>query len=186
MVFFLLLMVHHIAPQIGVRTSSYRPTAHIDDSPMLSAGIIAARMMQVEPEKKPWWGITKGLHAHGIIDTPGAGFYHLSLLSRELQAVYKGSWQSLLVQLSLTMPIRQYDHPPPVLNITAIHPSHVIIVSPVPLVSTKPLSSHGRKAHAVPSHVTGATRSCSPLLIPSARRQYDPLLSHGVPLISRA
>ena len=81
--------------QISVRSSSYRPAARIEDSPTPSVGVVAARMMQVEPEKERWRGIAKEWYAHGIADTPGAGklHHHLGLLSREvegeeLRAVY--------------------------------------------------------------------------------------------------
>ncbi|KAG6379155.1 hypothetical protein JVT61DRAFT_11595 [Boletus reticuloceps] len=40
--------------QISVRSSSYRPAAHIDNSPTPSVGIVAVRMMQVEREKERW------------------------------------------------------------------------------------------------------------------------------------
>ncbi|KAF8437718.1 hypothetical protein L210DRAFT_3647385 [Boletus edulis BED1] len=81
--------------QISVRSSSYRPAARIDNSPTPSVGIVAARMMQVEPEKERWRGIAKEWYAHGIADTPGTGklHHHLGLLSRvveteEVRAVY--------------------------------------------------------------------------------------------------
>lgn len=81
--------------QVSDRSSSYRPVARIDDSPTPSVGIVAARMMEVEPEKERWRGIAKEWYAQGIADTPGAGklHHHLGLLSREveteeLRAVY--------------------------------------------------------------------------------------------------
>ncbi|KAG9318401.1 hypothetical protein JVU11DRAFT_492 [Chiua virens] len=81
--------------EISVRTTSLRPAARIDDSPTPSVGIVAARMMAVEPEKERWRCIAKDWYAQGIADTPGAGklHHHLGLLSREaeseeLRAVY--------------------------------------------------------------------------------------------------
>ncbi|KAF8448043.1 hypothetical protein L210DRAFT_3441767 [Boletus edulis BED1] len=73
--------------QISVKSSSYRPAAHVDNSPTPSVGIVAARMMQVEPEKERWRGIAKEWYAHGIADTPGTGklHHHLGLLSREVE-----------------------------------------------------------------------------------------------------
>jgi protein SMG6 len=45
--------------QVSVRSSSYRPAARVDDSPTPSIGIVAARMMQVEPKQERWRGIAK-------------------------------------------------------------------------------------------------------------------------------
>ena len=95
--------------QISVRSSSYRPGARIDDSPTPSVGVVAARMMQVEPEKERWRGIAKEWYAHGIADTPGAGklHHHLGLLSREveseeLRAVYHFVKRLVAISLCLT------------------------------------------------------------------------------------
>ncbi|KAG1756261.1 uncharacterized protein EDB91DRAFT_1091560 [Suillus paluster] len=81
--------------QMSVKSSSDRPAARIDDSPSPSVGIVAARMMDVEPEKQRWRSIAKEWYAQGLADTPGAGklHHHLGLLSREvdneeLRAVY--------------------------------------------------------------------------------------------------
>ncbi|KAF9232140.1 hypothetical protein BU15DRAFT_81571 [Melanogaster broomeanus] len=81
--------------QMSVRSTSDRPAPRIDDSPTPSVGIIAARMMEVEPEKERWRSIAKEWYARGIADTPGTGklHHHLGLLSREveneeLRAVY--------------------------------------------------------------------------------------------------
>ncbi|KAF8841181.1 hypothetical protein BDN67DRAFT_928908 [Paxillus ammoniavirescens] len=81
--------------QMSVRSTSDRPAARIDDSPTPSVGIVAARMMDVEPEKERWRSIAKEWYARGIADTPGTGklHHHLGLLSREgeseeLRAVY--------------------------------------------------------------------------------------------------
>ncbi|KAG6370300.1 hypothetical protein JVT61DRAFT_12251 [Boletus reticuloceps] len=56
--------------QISARSSSYRPAPRIDDSPTPSVGIVAACMMQVEPEKERWRGIAKEWYAHSIADAP--------------------------------------------------------------------------------------------------------------------
>ncbi|KIJ69496.1 hypothetical protein HYDPIDRAFT_79483 [Hydnomerulius pinastri MD-312] len=81
--------------ELSARSSSDLPEARIDDSPTPSVGIIAARMMDIEPEKERWRGIAKEWYAQGLADTPGTGklHHHLGLLSREaegeeLRAVY--------------------------------------------------------------------------------------------------
>ncbi|OJA21630.1 hypothetical protein AZE42_09745 [Rhizopogon vesiculosus] len=81
--------------QMSVKSSSDRPAARIDESPSPSIGIVAARMMDVEPEKQRWRNIAKEWYAQGLADTPGTGklHHHLGLLSREvdneeLRAVY--------------------------------------------------------------------------------------------------
>ncbi|KAF8139051.1 hypothetical protein EV363DRAFT_1523735 [Boletus edulis] len=63
--------------------------------PIILCLLVAARMMQVGPEKERWRGIAKEWYAHGIAATPSTGklHYHLGLLSREveteeLRAVY--------------------------------------------------------------------------------------------------
>ncbi|OAX36866.1 hypothetical protein K503DRAFT_801693 [Rhizopogon vinicolor AM-OR11-026] len=45
--------------QMSVKSSSNRPAAQIDESPSPSIGIVAARMMDVEPEKQRWRNIAK-------------------------------------------------------------------------------------------------------------------------------
>lgn len=112
---------------ISVRSSSDRPAARIDDSPTPSVGIVAARMMLVEPEKERWRGIAKEWYAYGIADTPGTGklHHHLGLLSREvegeeLRAVYHFVKRFVPVPVSPTVTHtsdRQYDHPPSFLDI---------------------------------------------------------------------
>jgi hypothetical protein len=81
--------------QMSVKSSSDRPAARIDNSPSPSIGVVAARMMDIEPEKERWRSIAKEWYAQGLADTPGAGklHHHLGLLSREvdneeLRAVY--------------------------------------------------------------------------------------------------
>ena len=73
---------------ISVKSSSDRPAARIDNSPTPSVGIVAARLMEVEPEKERWRGIAREWYAQGIADTPGAGklHHHLGLLSREVES----------------------------------------------------------------------------------------------------
>lgn len=78
--------------------ASPTPAARIDDddaSPpsshggfgqnVPSVGIIAARMMELEPEKEQWRLIARQWFARGLAKTPGAGklHHHLGLLSRE-------------------------------------------------------------------------------------------------------
>ncbi|KIJ61387.1 hypothetical protein HYDPIDRAFT_31260, partial [Hydnomerulius pinastri MD-312] len=81
--------------EMSARSSSDLLEACIDDSPTPSVGIIAACMMDIEPEKERWRGIAKEWYAQGLADTPGTGklHHHLRLLSREvegeeLRAVY--------------------------------------------------------------------------------------------------
>lgn len=81
--------------QMSVKSSSDNPAARVGDSPSPSIGVVAARMMDVEPEKERWRSIAKEWYAQGLADTPGAGklHHHLGLLSREvdneeLRAVY--------------------------------------------------------------------------------------------------
>ncbi|EMD38637.1 hypothetical protein CERSUDRAFT_64887 [Gelatoporia subvermispora B] len=83
--------------------------ARIDDSPPSSGaqrpvpgaapsvGIVAARMMELEPDKERWRSVAKGWFARGLARAPGAGklHHHLGLLSRDkdggeedLRAVY--------------------------------------------------------------------------------------------------
>ena len=76
-------------------SASEKPAARIDDSPSLSVGLAAAKLLNVEPEKERWRCIARDWYALGLADTPGAGklHHHLGLLSREkdgeeLRAVY--------------------------------------------------------------------------------------------------
>lgn len=85
--------------------------ARIDDSPppsvgevpqhpefVPSVGIVAARMMELEPEKERWRQISRDWYAKGLAFQPGSGklHHHLGVLSRdreggekeELRAVY--------------------------------------------------------------------------------------------------
>ncbi|EGN96009.1 hypothetical protein SERLA73DRAFT_112057 [Serpula lacrymans var. lacrymans S7.3] len=74
--------------QASVKSSSDRPAARIDDSPSPSVGIVAARLLDVEPEKERWRGIAREWYAQGLADTPGTGklHHHLGLLSREVES----------------------------------------------------------------------------------------------------
>lgn len=81
--------------QMSAKSSSDHPAARVDNSPSPSIGVVAARMMDIEPEKERWRSIAKEWYAQGLADTPGAGklHHHLGLLSREvdneeLRAVY--------------------------------------------------------------------------------------------------
>jgi protein SMG6 len=64
-------------------------------SPTPSVGIVAARLMELEPEKDRWRGIARDWYAKVVAECPGRGklHHHLGLLSREaegeeLRAVY--------------------------------------------------------------------------------------------------
>jgi hypothetical protein len=48
---------------MSVKSSSDRPAVRIDESPSPSIGIVAAQMMDVEPEKQEWQNITKEWYA---------------------------------------------------------------------------------------------------------------------------
>lgn len=66
---------------------SERPAARIDDSPVPSIGVAAARALEVEPEKERWRHIARDWYFAGVAIKPGAGklHHHLGLLSRELE-----------------------------------------------------------------------------------------------------
>ncbi|KAI9463378.1 hypothetical protein F5148DRAFT_1313175 [Russula earlei] len=57
------------------------------DSPTPSVGIVAARMMELEPEKDRWRRIARDWYAQVVAETPGRGklHHHLGLLSREAE-----------------------------------------------------------------------------------------------------
>jgi hypothetical protein len=64
-------------------------------SPTSSVGIVAARLMELEPEKDRWRGIARDWYARVVAECPGRGklHHHLGLLSceaegEELRAVY--------------------------------------------------------------------------------------------------
>jgi len=62
------------------------PAARIDDSPSPSIGVMAARLMDVEPEKERWRNIARDWYGAGLAEQPGTGklHHHLGLLSREV------------------------------------------------------------------------------------------------------
>ncbi|KAH6867819.1 hypothetical protein BKA70DRAFT_1492558 [Coprinopsis sp. MPI-PUGE-AT-0042] len=64
------------------------PAARIDDSPSPSVGIVAARSMELEPEKERWRNIVREWYGAGLAEQLGTGklHYHLGLLSREVEA----------------------------------------------------------------------------------------------------
>ena len=57
------------------------------DSPSPSVGIVAARLMDLEPEKDRWRRVARDWYAEGVAGTPGHGklHHHLGLLSREAE-----------------------------------------------------------------------------------------------------
>jgi protein SMG6 len=59
----------------------------IDDSPIPSIGVAAARLLELEPEKERWRKIARDWYSAGVANTPGMGklHHHLGLLSRELE-----------------------------------------------------------------------------------------------------
>jgi hypothetical protein len=63
------------------------PAARIDDSPSPSVGLVAARNMDLEPEKERWRSIARDWYGRGLADQPGTGklHHHLGLLSREVE-----------------------------------------------------------------------------------------------------
>jgi protein SMG6 len=64
------------------------PAARIDDSPSPSVGIVAARSMELEPEKERWRNVAREWYGAGLAEQPGTGklHHHLGLLSREVEA----------------------------------------------------------------------------------------------------
>ena len=67
-------------------TSSEKHPAR-PDSPTPSVGIVAARLMELEPEKDRWRRIARDWYAHVVAEYPGRGklHHHLGLLSREAE-----------------------------------------------------------------------------------------------------
>ena len=61
--------------------------ARIDNSPSPSVGVVAARSLEVEPEKELWRTIARDWYAAGLAEQPGTGklHHHLGLLSREAE-----------------------------------------------------------------------------------------------------
>ena len=68
------------------KSVSDAPAARIDDSPSPSIGVMAARLMDVEPEKERWRNIARDWYGAGLAEQPGTGklHHHLGLLSREV------------------------------------------------------------------------------------------------------
>lgn len=81
--------------------NSPAPVARIDDSPppsvgeipqhpelVPSVGIVAARMMELDPEKERWRQISREWYAKGLAFQPGSGklHHHLGALSRDREA----------------------------------------------------------------------------------------------------
>jgi protein-disulfide isomerase-like protein with CxxC motif len=69
--------------------------ARINDSPSPSVGVVAARLLDVEPEKELWCSIARDWYVVGLLEQPGTGklHHHLGLLSQEvdrekLRAIY--------------------------------------------------------------------------------------------------
>jgi len=60
--------------------------ARTDDSPSSGIGVVAARLMDVEPEKERWRNIARDWYGAGLAEQPGTGklHHHLGLLSREV------------------------------------------------------------------------------------------------------
>ena len=58
------------------------PDARIDDSPSPSVGIVAARSMELEPEKERWRNIAREWYGAGLAEQPGTGklHHHLGVL----------------------------------------------------------------------------------------------------------
>ena len=71
----------------GTKSLSDQPAARIDDSPSPSIGVVAARLMDVEPEKERWRQIAREWYGAGLAEQPGTGklHHHLGLLEREVE-----------------------------------------------------------------------------------------------------
>ena len=57
------------------------------NSPSLSMGIIAARLMELEPEKDHWQRVARDWYTEGVAGTPSHGklHHHLGLLGHEAE-----------------------------------------------------------------------------------------------------
>ena len=66
---------------------SSRPVNQVNGSQSPSVGIVAARLLDIEPEKECWQRIARDWYGAGLTDTPGTGrlHHHLGLLSREVE-----------------------------------------------------------------------------------------------------
>ena len=71
----------------SAKSVSDAPAARIDDSSSPSIGVVAAHLLEVEPEKERWRNIARDWYAAGIAEQPGTGklHHHLGLLSREVE-----------------------------------------------------------------------------------------------------
>ncbi|KAI0262907.1 hypothetical protein BC834DRAFT_889594 [Gloeopeniophorella convolvens] len=74
------------SPMGGSNTNSEKLPGR-GDSQSPSVGIVAARLMELEPEKDRWRTIARDWYAEGVSATPGHGklHHHLGLLSRETE-----------------------------------------------------------------------------------------------------
>lgn len=84
--------------QLSVPGGSPTPAARIDDSPQPSlseqppqpgmapsVGVVAARLMELEPEKERWRQVSRDWYSKGLAFQPGSGklHHHLGVLSRD-------------------------------------------------------------------------------------------------------
>ncbi|KAI0303402.1 hypothetical protein B0F90DRAFT_1911396 [Multifurca ochricompacta] len=74
-----------MSPSGSMSTTSSEKHPARPDSPSPSVGIVAARLMELEPEKDRWRRIARDWYAEGVAAHPGHGklHHHLGLLSRE-------------------------------------------------------------------------------------------------------
>jgi protein SMG6 len=68
-------------------TSSSEKHPECPASPSPSVGIVAVRLIRLEPEKDRWQRVTHDWYVEGVAGTPGHGnlHHHLGLLSREAE-----------------------------------------------------------------------------------------------------
>ena len=109
----------------------------IDDSPSPSVGVVAARSLEVEPEKELWRTIARDWYAAGLAEQPGTGklHHHLGLLSREaegaeLKGIYHFIKRSVYAFLSSSMLTSFF------FSMTALHPFPTARESVLPLWSS--------------------------------------------------
>ncbi|KAJ3748275.1 hypothetical protein EV360DRAFT_56930 [Lentinula raphanica] len=72
---------------VATKAVSDVPAARIDDSPSPSVGIVAARSLELLPEKEQWRRIAQDWYGLGLMRLPGEGklHHHLGLLYREVE-----------------------------------------------------------------------------------------------------
>ncbi|KAJ3825018.1 hypothetical protein F5880DRAFT_1622927 [Lentinula raphanica] len=72
---------------VATKAVSDVPAARIDDSPSPSVGIVAARALELLPEKEQWRRIAQDWYGLGLMRLPGEGklHHHLGLLYREVE-----------------------------------------------------------------------------------------------------